>query len=83
MIQQTFGVLNRSCKMVRYKQKSLIPDITADKVVYVDKKRDIAANKKLQIAVEKAVKVMKEQNTAPESSILKKNQIIRRTKLTG
>ena len=72
MIQQIFGVANRSCEMLWYKWESLIPDTTANKklnaaankVVNVDKKRDTAANKELNAAADKAINADKEWDAA-------------------
>ena len=97
MIQQTFGVADGSCGMLRYKRESLIPDIAADKelnaaadkAVDADKRRDTAADKELNAAADEAVDADKGQdaaagkqpNAAAEPSMLIKDEITRRTKL--
>ena len=63
MIYQTFGIANRSCEMLQYKQKSFIPDIIAnkklnaivDKAINAHKRRDIAADNKLTVRADKAI----------------------------
>ena len=63
MIQPIFRVVDRSCGILQCKQKSLIPDTTADKklntvvdkTVNTDKKQDIVANKKLNSAANKDI----------------------------
>ena len=67
MIQLIFEIANRSFGMVRYKQKSMIPDIATDKklniavgrIVNVDKKRDFIVNKKLNAIANKVMNVNK------------------------
>ena len=70
IIQQNFGVTYGSYRMLQYKQKSLILDITAnkklnviaDEAVNADKRRDTVADKKLNSEANKAVDAKKRQD---------------------
>ena len=64
IIQQTFGVTNKSYRIVQYKRKNLIPNGVANKAVNVNKKRNTVADKKLNAAVKKAIDADKKLNIA-------------------
>ena len=69
MIQQIFRFANWSCEMVQYKQESLILDIALDKAVDTNKRRNIVADKKLNIITNKAVNNENRQNNSAKSLI--------------
>ena len=68
---------NICCRIVQYKGKCLILDITADKTINADKKRKITADKKLNIATDTASNIDKRQNATVELSMVIKDQMIK------
>ena len=80
---QIFKLADRSYGIVQYKQKNLIVDTSADKVVNADKGQDYIAYKKLNAVANKVVGTNTRQNIATKSLILIKNKIARRKKLTS
>ena len=62
IIQQNFGVTYGSYRMLQYKQKSLILDITANKKLNVTADEAVNADKKLNSEANKAVDAKKRQD---------------------
>ena len=84
MIQQTFGVADGSCGMVRCKRESLIPNAAADEAVDADKRRNAAADEAVDADKRQNAAASKQSNAAADEALdADKDQTTRLTKLGG